>query len=56
MAAFGETLYMKEDGTFMGDAASRFSPGLHLPRENLLAMAQYPQPSWTGILFRSEVR
>jgi glycosyltransferase involved in cell wall biosynthesis len=55
-AVVGETLYMKEDGTFLGDAASRFSLGLHLPPDNLLEMAMYPQPSWTGILFRSEVR
>jgi len=56
MAAIGETLYMGDDGTYLGGAARRFAPGLHQPPHNLLAMSRYPQPSWTGMLFRAEVR
>jgi glycosyltransferase involved in cell wall biosynthesis len=56
MLALGITLYMGQDGTYMGGVDDGFSPGLHLPPRNLLEMSRHPQPSWTGMLFRAEVR
>ena len=50
------TMYMDLNGNYLGIQESKWQPGFYQPPEGLFAMLQYNHPTWTGILFRQEVK
>lgn len=51
-----QTVYMDAEGNYLGVASPNWEPGFYEPPSGLFGMLKHNHPTWTGILFRREVR
>jgi len=56
MFSSAATMYMDMKGNHLGIKEAKWKPGFYQPPVGLLAMLQYNHPTWTGILFRQQIR
>lgn len=56
MFSSAATMYMDIKGNHLGIKEAKWKPGFYQPPVGLFAMLQFNHPTWTGILFRQEVK